>query len=319
MPQNRRRPKYLKLSGEFRNRLLELRFRKEQGFAGINILRGSLIASAIIETFAGMTPLINIPDAEGIFGYICAAAGIIAALFITQKRSALASQAMVLAVSAAYVISFIAAEDAAGLAAAGVSITGALAFMLISRTKRNSYHKTRYAKQMKSFLLKDGTAGRDPLTGAVDKKTFLARIEKFLNGTGCCESEISLILLDIDRFDQVNSNFGQEIGDMVLKDLAHLCMSLIRPSDFMGRTGGQEFAIFLTDADKEGAFKLAERIRGAVENSRFQTQKGSVTVTLSIGIAGCGKAAVSFETLSQRAKDALKKAKDSGRNKTVIA
>jgi diguanylate cyclase (GGDEF)-like protein/PAS domain S-box-containing protein len=131
---------------------------------------------------------------------------------------------------------------------------------------------------------------------------------------------LSIIMFDLDRFKEVNDNFGHAVGDQVLKQVTQVACSQLREVDLLGRYGGEEFLVILPNTGAQQARLLAERIRSGVEALRVETDKGSVSVTLSIGITEMSHAPQdgSVDDLIRHADEALYLAKKSGRNRVVI-
>lgn len=152
-------------------------------------------------------------------------------------------------------------------------------------------------------------ASTDPLTGAVNRRELIRRIETLRGPT-------SLLLLDIDYFKDINDNFGHPAGDAVLIEFVTLIQNILRKQDVLSRIGGEEFAIVLNDTDSISARGLAERIRRQIEAHVFSISGHEIKLTISIGIVTVaeGKTADGVE-LMQKADSALYQAKQSGRNR----
>ena len=131
---------------------------------------------------------------------------------------------------------------------------------------------------------------------------------------------LSLIMFDIDKFKNVNDNFGHSVGDQVLIQTAQVVSSQLRATDIFGRIGGDEFVIILPGTNAQQAFPMAERIRAKVALRTLETANQPVTVTISMGIAGIAENPNddNLETLLRQADLALYAAKAAGRNETVI-
>jgi diguanylate cyclase (GGDEF)-like protein len=125
----------------------------------------------------------------------------------------------------------------------------------------------------------------------------------------------SIIILDIDHFKLINDTFGHQGGDIVLQNFAEILNESIRKSDILGRIGGEEFAIFLPETNQEEAFKIAERIRVKVENTKINLNNKKVSITASLGVYTSN--VLELDELIKFADENLYKAKNSGRNKTV--
>ncbi len=128
---------------------------------------------------------------------------------------------------------------------------------------------------------------------------------------------MSLVMLDLDYFKQVNDTYGHDIGDQVLKDLATLLTSTVRTTDFVIRYGGEEFLIVLLDATREHAAEVAEEIRATVETHAFKTSGGTLHKTISAGVAEFPRDGDAFWQTLKFADVALYSAKDGGRNRVV--
>ncbi len=160
-------------------------------------------------------------------------------------------------------------------------------------------------------------ATTDGLTGLVNHRTFQERIVEMLARADRNKGRHVLILTDIDHFKKVNDTHGHPVGDIVLKGVAHVVAECVRKVDVAARYGGEEFAIVLESAEREGALKLAERIREEVQKQQFQGANGPFSCTLSLGIAVYPDDARDKETLIANADQALYHAKHNGRNRAV--
>jgi diguanylate cyclase len=126
-----------------------------------------------------------------------------------------------------------------------------------------------------------------------------------------------LMMLDIDRFKEINDRHGHLIGDKVIKYVATTLKRLVRGGDFVARYGGEEFGIILDDTPEKGAIIVAENVRATIEQAmlkRTDTGDPIGTVTVSIGISRYGKGDTG-ESLLDRADRALYHAKQEGRNR----
>lgn len=125
-------------------------------------------------------------------------------------------------------------------------------------------------------------------------------------------------MLDIDHFKEYNDKYGHLVGDVLLKEISRIIKDSIRQIDLVGRYGGEEFSIILTETDKEGAVFAAERIRQSVQNRSIRAYDEDLKVTISIGISvypGHGQDAAG---LIEKADQALYQAKDTGRNRVCL-
>ena len=126
-----------------------------------------------------------------------------------------------------------------------------------------------------------------------------------------------VIFMDIDHFKRVNDTYGHDVGDRVLKTVARTFLNTARPSDLMGRWGGEEFIGILRRVDTDGLQQAAERIRSLVENSHIREEEQMLKVTVSIGGALARKTDTS-QSVVKRADDLLYRSKNSGRNCCTI-
>lgn len=159
---------------------------------------------------------------------------------------------------------------------------------------------------------------RDELTGVFNRRHLrdVLRLESMR--TDRHGGAFSLLMVDIDFFKYVNDDYGHLAGDLVLKRVAEIAQAELRQTDVLCRYGGEEFAILLPQTPLAGARITAERIRLAVERSRYYAVDTKLQVTVSIGVAEYIRHEDSDRTF-QRADEALYRAKESGRNRTMAA
>ncbi|MFH0729110.1 MAG: diguanylate cyclase [Pseudomonadota bacterium] len=159
-------------------------------------------------------------------------------------------------------------------------------------------------------------AETDFLTGLFNRRHFIERAEKEVSRSKRYTHPLSMIILDIDYFKSVNDRFGHAAGDTVLKNIAQICREAIRDTDFVGRIGGEEFAVALIESDLEGAYMVAERIRCRVASHTFQLEGKTIQCTLSTGTSELVPQEDDLERLMKKADDALYRAKQAGRDQT---
>lgn len=128
---------------------------------------------------------------------------------------------------------------------------------------------------------------------------------------------LSLLMIDIDHFKKFNDRFGHPAGDKLLKEVSQRIIKSVRNLDTVARYGGEEFAVLMPDTLSEDAFKVGERIRQSLEATPFDVlhRPEKVTVTISVGVASLKP----HQNLVEEADKALYKAKNSGRNRSVLA
>jgi diguanylate cyclase (GGDEF)-like protein len=161
------------------------------------------------------------------------------------------------------------------------------------------------------------TAFKDPVTGISNRAAMDTVIRREVELSRRHGNQLSLIMLDIDKFKAVNDTHGHLAGDALLKGLAMCLQECIRSSDIVFRYGGEEFAIVLSNTDLPGAQLLAERIRRAVELREFRLERLAIKITVSVGVAQLGPKD-DMPILIERADRALYAAKAQGRNRVVI-
>lgn len=127
----------------------------------------------------------------------------------------------------------------------------------------------------------------------------------------------SLMVMDIDHFKRINDTHGHDLGDRILQRTAHIIQQNLRPQDFLGRWGGEEFVVILPNTHKEFALALAEKIRLVIMDTAFETQH-SVQISLSFGV-GERAANEEFSSTFKRVDEALYRAKAEGRNRCILA
>ncbi|MFM2280237.1 MAG: hypothetical protein RLZZ444_2468 [Pseudomonadota bacterium] len=165
-------------------------------------------------------------------------------------------------------------------------------------------------------------ASIDGLTGCLNRAAFTHRVHTWFqraNSNGAT-SPSAFLLIDVDHFKKVNDTHGHITGDEALQLVAGIIRSTVRKTDLVGRMGGEEFAIFLPDTDREAAPKKAEEIRLAIQRTELQPTYGSsrLRLTVSIGCVTCQSANL-FEDVYRTADSLLYKAKTGGRNQVVTS
>ncbi len=160
----------------------------------------------------------------------------------------------------------------------------------------------------KSNLRLKNKAEIDPLTKILNRRA----LEEKIKNNNPFEYSMCVMMIDIDKFKNINDTYGHGVGDEVLKDLATIVKNQIRQSDIFARWGGEEFVLITTDTDIVTAQKIAEKIRNAIEIHTFPEVKN---VTASFGLS-CAKSEIeTFEMILEKADKGLYQAKETGRNK----
>nr|WP_321268503.1 diguanylate cyclase [uncultured Sulfurimonas sp.] len=154
----------------------------------------------------------------------------------------------------------------------------------------------------------------DKLTGILNRRKLDEFLDYEVESANRYKQNLSLIIIDIDHFKEVNDTYGHQVGDFVLSQTTKIISSLIRKSDIFGRFGGEEFLIIAPYSSKEESFILAEKLREKISNYNF---KEVGYKTISLGIAQLEENE-DVKSLVKNADTALYEAKNSGRNKSVI-
>ena len=160
----------------------------------------------------------------------------------------------------------------------------------------------------------------DGLTGLFVRRFAMHRLSEEVRRARRYESELSVVMCDIDHFKSVNDTYGHQAGDEVIRQVATTIMGALRVDvDVAGRYGGEEFLLILPHTDSENAAICAERIRVALEKLSVTVCEGlSIIKTMSFGVAALAPDDT-LESLVKRADDALYAAKDAGRNRVCVA
>ncbi len=167
--------------------------------------------------------------------------------------------------------------------------------------------------------LRDQTI-RDGLTGLYNHRHFQEMLRHEFLLARRYDSDLACLMLDLDRFKEVNDTHGHPFGDHVLAGTATLILNETRITDTVARYGGEEFAILLPSTDQQGALAIAERIRARAENYLHRQQEIARIVTISIGLATlAANRPRQPEELLARADQALYEAKTAGRNRVMVA
>ena len=160
-------------------------------------------------------------------------------------------------------------------------------------------------------------ATTDHLTGLYNRHYFTSELVKQINTWRRYQRPLSILILDIDLFKNVNDTYGHIAGDYVLQTLAKICQGAVRDIDTVARIGGEEFAILLPSTAVNGAMQTAERIRKETEAYSFKYEEARFKVTVSLGVAELTDDSWSITEFMKAADEVLYKAKNSGRNRCV--
>lgn len=164
-------------------------------------------------------------------------------------------------------------------------------------------------------ILRAGSS-RDFLTGLYNRQFIDQKLAEELARVDRYGSTFSLVMMDLDHFKKINDTYGHPVGDKILIAVSGRMKSKVRPTDTVGRFGGEEFCVVAPETDLKGAFSLAEKLRKMVVGEAFPvSEELSIFVTASFGIAECRKQNETVQSLIERADKALYHAKNKGRNR----
>lgn len=161
-------------------------------------------------------------------------------------------------------------------------------------------------------------AATDLLTGAASRREFEARAAAEVVRVKRSETPLSFVAIDLDHFKEINDRHGHRAGDEVLRAFVALVRKVMRPSDLIGRLGGEEFAMMLPDTTREGAAAVAERLRQRVEGEAVTIAGTHLRFTASLGVAQYGPDGDGYESVIEIADSRMYRAKQQGRNQVVV-
>ncbi|SDN19020.1 histidine kinase N-terminal 7TM domain-containing diguanylate cyclase [Acetanaerobacterium elongatum] len=171
---------------------------------------------------------------------------------------------------------------------------------------------TKYMDMMAELNL---LASRDALTGVYNRRYFVELSQKELEKAKRHHRPLSMMIMDLDFFKQVNDRYGHQAGDAVLQKLADICRGSIRSADILGRYGGEEFVILLPDTTLEDSRMISERILANVASAVIHYEGQTIQITASIGLTGVDTVTnQNLDYFLKFADNALYLAKSDGRN-----
>ena len=159
----------------------------------------------------------------------------------------------------------------------------------------------------------------DSLTKLYNRRILEEKLTQDIKRAKRYEHPLSICMLDVDYFKNINDSYGHDVGDRVLKELSALMTSTLREIDYCGRYGGEEFIIVLPEVPISKTKEFAERLRNKIYNKSFLLDSEEIfKISVSIGIAEVNEKNASLENLVKSADLAMYQAKKSGRNRVVI-
>lgn len=160
----------------------------------------------------------------------------------------------------------------------------------------------------------------DPLTGLLNHGVILDLLRRELSRTRREDRGTTILMGDVDHFKSINDTHGHLVGDEVLKEIARRMLASVRPYDFVGRYGGEEFLVVLNNCDASQSLPRAEEIRRAIATVLVETIQGQISVTMSLGVLSSRDWGLRpVEELLREVDAALYKAKAAGRNCVKLA
>lgn len=175
--------------------------------------------------------------------------------------------------------------------------------------------RVHYERELKSLNERlENLAVTDGLTGLKNHRAFREYLNQQFSIASQRSLALSLVLLDVDKFKELNDTFGHPAGDEVLKQVAQILKDNSRESDFIARYGGEEFVIVLPNTEGVVAYEVAERLRTAIEQASWQ----HCAVTASFGVATLMPITPDVQTLIDEADKALYQSKTEGRNRVTL-
>jgi polar amino acid transport system substrate-binding protein len=155
---------------------------------------------------------------------------------------------------------------------------------------------------------------KDYLTGVNNRRRLLELLEREFSASQRYRFPLSLVLMDIDHFKNINDEYGHQTGDYVLKRYCQLVSSAIRTNDIFGRYGGEEFMLVCPHTDLQGAMHLLNRLKSDIGSYEFSSNGHPLTVTSSFGVAARSDSFKNLASFINASDRALYQAKNAGRN-----
>ncbi len=159
----------------------------------------------------------------------------------------------------------------------------------------------------------------DQLTGVYTRRAFMQAAKTYVDLAERKGEAFSALVIDLDRFKNINDRYGHAAGDEVLKSFSRSTEQVLRKSDIIGRTGGEEFAVILPNTNQNEAYELCERLHAKIRDSEVCYEEEYIGYTVSIGVAAFpGEKQADLKLIFRQADKALYMAKEADRNQTVL-
>jgi len=159
----------------------------------------------------------------------------------------------------------------------------------------------------------------DTLCQVYCRRYFLERFAEELKRSKKNKLSLSFLMIDIDNFKQFNDRYGHLVGDVILRQVSKIIVDAVRQIDFIGRYGGEELSVVLTETEQEQANFASQRIRKAIETTAIKVYDEELKVTVSIGVSTFPVNARDMQDLIEMADQALYLAKETGKNKVCFS
>jgi diguanylate cyclase (GGDEF)-like protein len=203
------------------------------------------------------------------------------------------------------------------MTAAGSMITLGVAGWMIGRRDDVLERRNEDLRALSERL--QGLSATDALTGIANRRTFDERLAVEVARSNRYGAPLSLVMIDLDHFKELNDSFGHPAGDEVLKRVAVLIDREKRLGDVVARYGGEEFAAILPHTEPRAAMVWAERVRQLIAGTEVRSEAGALNVTASFGVGGAPHERAEPAALVEEADQALYQAKRTGRNRVIAA
>ena len=186
----------------------------------------------------------------------------------------------------------------------------------IKKLQEDLSNRERELAEMNKKLLR--ISQTDALTDIPNRRSLEEKLDEMWAHSQRLHEPLSVVMCDIDKFKSVNDTYGHQVGDIVLKDFANLLKDAVREIDRIGRYGGEEFLLLLPGTPLDSAVTFAERLREVAKEHKFSFEGGTLSRTMSCGVAAWPHPEIrDQDALLKAADDALYVAKESGRDKVV--
>lgn len=198
------------------------------------------------------------------------------------------------------------------LAAKGIRVQDTDKFHILSQQFLLGLKRALLYKEVQELTI------TDTLTQVFTRRYFMERFNEEIQRAKKFKHKFSFLMIDVDRFKEFNDHYGHLVGDAILREVSKAVKESIRQIDLIGRYGGEEISIVLSETDKDQARFAAERIRRSIESRHIKAYDEELRATVSIGIATFPTDANDGKPLIEKADQALYLAKEAGRNRICL-